>query len=96
MARYLAFLSFGAKASGLVEESNRAGSGAQLLQWVCDERHASSEHLDKAYQEAKGAFRRLKKEFPTATMKELLDMLPGYLMEQTMRAGMSQPQPNNQ
>lgn len=96
MSRYLAFLSFGAKASGLTEESNRAGAGSQLLMWVCDQKTASSEHLDGAYRQAKSAFRQLKKEYPTATMTELLDLLPAYLMEQAMKGGAAQPQPSNQ
>jgi hypothetical protein len=94
MSRYLAFLSFGAKNAGLTEESNRAGAAAQLLQWACDQRNASTEALDENYQKAKSAFRQLKKDFPDVSHAELMDMLPGYLMEEAMKNMVTQP--NNQ
>ena len=97
MARYLAFAALGAKSCGLTEESNRAGAAAQLLQWVCDQKNPSSEHLDNAYQQTKSAFRQLKKEFPDLSMNELLDLLPGYMMDQTLRQmAEQQPAPESQ
>jgi hypothetical protein len=97
MSAYLAYLSIGAKMNGLGEESNRAGAAAQLLQWVVDQKNASSDALDESYRAAKSAFRQLKKQFPSASHPELLDLLPSFLLDETMKSAMAQgPIPSNQ
>jgi hypothetical protein len=85
MAAYMAYLSVGAAQSGLKSEAERAGSAAQLLQWVVDQKTPSTPGLDQAYQKAKGAFRALKKELPGSSHAEILDLLPQYLMDETRK-----------
>lgn len=88
MSAYLAYLSVGAQMSGMREEANRAGSAAQLLQWVCDQKNASTEAMDENYKIAKSAFRQLKKNFPQSSHPELLEMLPSFLMDLAMQRTM--------
>jgi len=96
MARYMAFLAVGAKNAGLAEESRRAGSAVQLLEWVCDHRNPSSEPLDAAYATAKSAYRELKKAFPEKSMEEMLELLPSHLLDTAMAQIMNQAPPTEE